>query len=220
MNLLLNNINNIFMVDVNEILDEINFVRNSPIKYIEYLTELLNYFKNNNILLYPYTKIGIQTKEGKEAVNEAIDFLSIQSDFPTVEMNKYLNKIAEKYIEKIKYMDVNDIDKEDLENEINQYGEYSGYFGRSIEFGGENAKQVIVNLIVCDGDEDRSQRESLFNETIKYVGIATSKHIIYGNCTVILYTTKFKPNKIFKKEGKKKVKKEEKKEENENENEE
>jgi len=203
------------MVDVNEILDEINLVRKSPIKYAEYLSEILKYFKNNNILLYPYTKIGIQTKEGADAVNEAISFLNIQEEFDTVEINKYLNYIAKQYIIEIKDKDVNEIDKNDLENVINEYGDFSGYFGRSIDFGGENAKQVISNLIICDGDENRSQRESLFEKSIKYIGIATSEHKIYENCTVILYSTKFKPNKKFKKEEKQREKEEEENEKDE-----
>ena len=206
------------MVDVNEILNEINLARQSPTKYAEYLNEMLKYFKNNNILLYPYSKIGIQTKEGVEAVNEAITFLNIQDELESVEINKYLNHIAKQYLMEIIDKDLNDIDKDDLENVINEYGDYIGYFGRSIEFGGENARQVISNLIICDGDDIRSQRDSIFEKSIKYIGIATSKHKIYENCTVILYSTKFKPNKKFKKEEKEREKEDEReKEEEENE---
>jgi len=46
-------------------------------------------------------------------------------------------------------------------------------------------------------------------KNLKYIGIAISKHKIYENCTVILYSTKFKPNKKFKKEEKQREKEEE-----------
>jgi len=53
------------------------------------------------------------------------------------------------------------------------------------------------------------RKESQYLKNLKYIGIAISKHKIYENCTVILYSTKFKPNKKFKKEEKQREKEEE-----------
>ena len=74
---------------------------------------------------------------------------------------------------------------------IEKYGSFSGNFNRSMEFGGENAEQVIMNLIVNDGDKSRSQRDSLLDGNLKVVGLASGKYKYFGNCSMIVSSTTF-----------------------------
>ena len=51
--------------------------------------------------------------------------------------------------------------------------------------------EVLINLIVCDGDPQRGNRESLLSTDLKYIGVANSKHSTYRYCTLIISCTKF-----------------------------
>ena len=41
---------------------------------------------------------------------------------------------------------------------VEKYGTYSGNISRALDFGGETPENVLVNLIVSDGDPTRDQR--------------------------------------------------------------
>ena len=62
---------------------------------------------------------------------------------------------------------------------------------RAIDFGGEDPEQVLINLIVCDGDPNRGNRESLLSTDLKKIGIKHCKHSTYRFCTLIISCTKF-----------------------------
>ena len=79
---------------------------------------------------------------------------------------------------------VNDeIDNIDMNQIIEKYGSFSGNF----EFGGENAEQVIMNLIVNDGDKSLSQRDSFLDGNLKVVGLAIRKNEYFGNCSTYCF---------------------------------
>ena len=80
----------------------------------------------------------------------------------------------------------------DLEEIIAKYGSFSGSLNRAMDFGGEDPEQVLINLIVCDGDPNRGNRESLLSTDLKKVGVANAKHPTYRFCTLIISCTKFK----------------------------
>ena len=61
-----------------ELLAEINALRTNPRKYARTISKYINYFKDN-LLCLPGSNAGIQTEEGPEAYQEAVDFLSKQS---------------------------------------------------------------------------------------------------------------------------------------------
>ena len=61
-----------------------------------------------------------------------------------------------------------------------------------MDFGGENPEQVLINLIVCDGDLNRGNRESLLSTDLKRIGVVNAKHPTYKYCSLIISFTKFK----------------------------
>ena len=74
---------------------------------------------------------------------------------------------------------------------INRHGEFNGNFSRAMEFGANTSEQVVINLVVSDGDKSRGQRDSLLNANLKKIGVATGKHDTYRTCTVIVSCTQF-----------------------------
>ena len=45
---------------------------------------------------------------------------------------------------------------------VEKYGTYSGNISRALDFGGETSENVLVNLILSDGDPTREQGEICF----------------------------------------------------------
>ena len=64
----------------------------------------------------------------------------------------------------------------------------------NMEFGGSTPEQVVINLLVSDGDKSRSQRDALLNPILKRVGVAQGKHDIYRTVTIIVSCTVFQNN--------------------------
>ena len=89
-------------------------------------------------------------------------------------------------------VDPDQIGNIDLEEIIAKYGSFSGSLNRAMDFGGEDPEQVLINLIVCDGDPNRGNRESLLSTDLKKIGVASAKHATYRFCTLIISCTKFK----------------------------
>ncbi len=178
------------MSSLRDLLNEINLLRRNPKGYAEKVLKYKSYF-DGNILRIPGYKGGIQTEEGPSAYAEAANFLL--SSEPVVEMtpSKGLTGIANDLLSSVQNCEPDEIDNIDMNEIIEKYGSFSGNFSRSMEFGGENAEQVIMNLIVNDGDKSRSQRDSLLDGNLKVVGLASGKHEYFGNCSIIVSSTTF-----------------------------
>ena len=63
-----------------------------------------------------------------------------------------------------------------------------------MEFGGEAPEHVVIDLIVSDGDKSRSQRNQLFDNKFKVVGLVAGDHHDFNKCTIIALATKFRYN--------------------------
>ena len=88
-------------------------------------------------------------------------------------------------------MDPSSVGDINMDEIIDRHGEFNGNFSRAMEFGANTSEQVVINLVVSDGDKSRGQRDSLLNGNLKIVGVATGKHEIYRTCTVIVSCTQF-----------------------------
>ena len=72
------------MSDFNEeLILEINLLRTNPQMYATKISKYMKYFKGN-LLCLPESNAGIQTEEGAEAFQEAIDFLNKQPKYRAV----------------------------------------------------------------------------------------------------------------------------------------
>ena len=188
------------MSDFNkELLDEINFLRTNPRRYSKKLSKYVEYFKDK-ILYLPGTNAGIQTEEGAEPYKEAIISLSTESRREPLLPSKGLCKICEDLLKEAQ-KDADNVGNISVEKLINKIGSIKGSLSRLFEFGGETPEQVVINLIVGDGDPSRGQRKSLLNAEVKKIGLANGKHDSYGHCTVILSTTQFTNNVDSNDEG-------------------
>ena len=173
-----------------QVANELNILRTIPQKYSNSIREYKKYFKGTELIL-PGTNIAIQTQEGANAYEEAGQYLENANVINPLKLNESLCRIAKEYLVEVQKTDINEVSNIDLESIIANYGQFKGSFSRIIDFGGTTPALVIANLLVGDGDEKRSQRQSLLNEKFFLMGVASGKHSQFGQCTVILLCTEF-----------------------------
>ena len=63
-----------------------------------------------------------------------------------------------------------------------------------MEFGGEAAEHVVIDLVVSDGDRSRSQRDQLLDNNFKVIGLVAGDHPDFKKCTMMALATKFNYN--------------------------
>ena len=188
-----------------QVANELNILRTIPQKYANTIREYKKYFKGTELIL-PGTNIAIQTQEGANAYEEAGQYLENANVINPLKLNESLCRIAKEYLVEVQKTDINEVSNIDLESIIANYGQFKGSFSRIIDFGGTTPALVIANLLVGDGDEKRSQRQSLLNEKFFLMGVASGKHSQFGQCTVILLCTEFNsnnPENVYREDEKK-----------------
>jgi len=117
--------------------------------------------------------------EGKEAVNEAIEYLQGINPLPPMEWDDNLTLSALEHVMDIGpkgLVSYQSSDGTEPEDRITKYGNYVETLGENIDFGPNDAMGVIVSLTLDDGDQERPHRDNLFKSDYKKVGIACGPH--------------------------------------------
>ena len=179
-------------IDYEEIAEEIfkeqNEVRKNPKSYIEKLQNSLKYYYNNH--LFREGEVPIATYEGVEAVKDAINFLKNQSPVQELIYSKDIGLSCKDIIDDIgpKGLVTHEgTEIKNIYNRLEQYCDWDGAIAENIDFGFKIPENIVMNMIIDDGDENRYQRQNLFYPHFKYVGIAAGPHKDFGYCTVIEY---------------------------------
>ena len=174
-----------------EIVKEINLARTKPKKYAKFLEEMLKYFDGND-LVYPEENININTNEGAEAYEEAIEYLYNSYPKPKLNLHLFLIKIANDFLNHSMKINYENIFKLNINDLIEKYGNFNGNFSKLMDFGGLTAKSIVTNLIVCDGEESRDYRNLIFDDDFRYIGVASKPHPDYKQFTVFMISENFK----------------------------
>ena len=171
-----------------EIFKKQNELRKNPKSYIEKLQNSLKFY--NNYILLKEGEIPIPTYEGVEGVNKAINFLQNQKPVPELIYSKELSLSCKDILNDIGpkgLVSHEGTEIKNIYNRLEQYCDWDGAIAENLDFGFKNPDNIIMNLIIDDGDENRYQRKNLFYPDFKYVGIAVGPHKDYGHCVVIEY---------------------------------
>ena len=174
---------------LSELVQEINKVRANPSSYANIIDSYKQHFQGK-ILRLPNSNVGIKTQEGADGYDECARFLRSAEPAEPQIPSKGLTRIANELLVVVQ-RDPSEINTVDMNSIIDKYGSFVGSFNRVMECGGATPEQVVINLLVSDGDRSRSQRDALLNKSLKRVGVASGKHDIYRVATVIIFCTKF-----------------------------
>ena len=172
-----------------EIFNEQNKLRKNPKSYIQKLEKSLNYYQNN--ILSKENEIPIPTYEGINAVKNAINFLKSQEPVQELIYSKEMSLSCKDLVNDIgpKGLITHEgTEIKNIYNRLEKYCDWDGVIAENLDFGFKIPENIIMNLIIDDGDENRYQRKNLFYPDFKYVGIGVGPHRDYGICVVIEYS--------------------------------
>ena len=176
-----------------QLVDEINAVRTNPAAYASKVEGYIPYFQDK-ILKLPDQRVAIKTQEGAAAYEECVNFLKSAEPTAAHVPSRGLTRIANDFLSGVQSVDPSQIGTIDMNSIIDKYGAFQGNFSRAMEFGGNTPEQVVINLLVSDGDKTRSQRDALLNPILKRIGVSQGKHDIYRIVTIIVSCTVFQNN--------------------------
>ena len=74
---------------------------------------------------------------------------------------------------------------------VNRYGEWAKAIGENIAYGEENARDVVLGMIIDDGNPKRGHRENIFNANYGFAGVSLTGHSTQGALCVINFAGAF-----------------------------
>ena len=173
-----------------EIFRELVELRLDPKKYAYKVERSKKYFIEGGKIWRYKNNIPVITEEGPAAYDEAIDFLKNKAEtISTLNASKGLSKIASDILPKYK-KGVN----VEIETIVKKYGEFDGKIKAFVQLDSASsptAEQIIINLLVCDGDKTRENRDTLLSKEINFVGVAIGNENSNRKDSVIVVCTDF-----------------------------
>lgn len=169
-----------------QIAKELNLARTNPKLYAVYLIEYKKYF-NGKFLQLP-NKPTLITSEGTRAVDEAINALVSYTPIQPLLISKGLSLAAKDHVKDMGpkgSVGHTGSDGSSPFVRMNRYGTWDVTAGENIDYGDDDARYIVIHLIVDDGVSSRGHRKNIFNKNFNIVGVSCGFHKIYGYMCVI-----------------------------------
>jgi uncharacterized protein YkwD len=177
----------------NAVVYEINMARTAPKDYTSLLEQSKKYY-DKKILRLP-GKTPILTKEGVRAVVEAIRFLpSTQPPLPLIP-SEGMSLGARDHVKDQASSGTGQhtgSDGSQPSNRVNRYGTWEKSIGENISYGSNQARDIVMGLIIDDGIPSRGHRKNIFNPDFRVIGVACSPHPTYRTVCVITFAGRYK----------------------------
>lgn len=175
-----------------EVVREISEARQNPSAYASNVRRLLGHFQGK-LLVMP-GRVGLRTKEGEAAVLEAITFLEKQKPLAGLSFSQGLALAAKDHAGR--QGPTGEIGHAGpggttMVGRVQAYGRFGGILGEEINYGGADARTIVVSLIIDDGVPDRGHRKNIFNPRYKVAGAAIGPHAVYQYMCVVDFAETF-----------------------------
>jgi uncharacterized protein YkwD len=166
------------------IVREMNVARTNPALYATYAEELRSRFDGRCLVLPGHGRI--VTKEGSHAIDEAIHFLKTTRPLQPLTLSPGMCKGAADHCldQAAGGFSHSGRDGSNPASRMNRYGNWGGGWGENIAYGKQSARDVVLTLIIDDGQRGRKHRKNIFNPGFNYAGAALGPHSRFGSvCT-------------------------------------
>lgn len=169
------------------LIPEINLLRSSPEKYVEYLEKDKTFFKGN--VLYRPNQGPIRIMEGESIYDDAIEFLKNQEPMEELKTDRRLCLACQEHSQDVGTKGILSNDgskKESISQRLEKHLEWDYILCQLMDYGSKSAIEIVISLLICDGDPLRSNRKSIFRTDINYVGAWSSEHKDCESVTTIV----------------------------------
>lgn len=174
------------------VVQEMSDARVRPKAYAKYLRELRPYFEGT--LWSRPGRVPLRTEEGVAALDEAIAFLESARPVGPLRFNEGLARAARLHARDIGpkgSIEHTGSDGSRLTDRLNRLGRWQGLIAENISAGEDEARQVVIQLLIDDGVASRGHRKNLFNPDLHQAGAGSAPHRDYRTVTVIDYADGF-----------------------------
>ncbi len=169
-----------------EIWHEINQARTNPGLYASFLEACLGGFSGKYYKMPDGTLL--TTKEGRSAVEEAIEFLKNVQPAATLQISQGLSWAAADQVRDHGPLGLvghrGSSGSSPAERAL-RYGKWEKSIAEISTYGYHDPRQVVLSFIVDDGVPDRGHRKSLFNPAFRVMGISFGPHSHYQFMCVV-----------------------------------
>lgn len=175
-----------------EILAELNLLRSNPQAYAKHLEDYLKtfdgkYFKTSD-------GISMESFEGKIPVEEAITVLKTTNPLSEFKTADGLIKASADHLQ--------DLVKNNVtghrgtsgslpDQRVSMYGSSPMGVNENITYGTKTARDVVLTMLIDDGNKSRNHRKNLLNPNLKFVGLAAGEIKQAGMSCVLVLTASF-----------------------------
>lgn len=169
-----------------QVLAGINEARTNPAGYAAKLKEYRGYFEGN-VVLMPGSDIGVRTREGVVAVDEAIAFLGRQAPLLPLRSAPELVAAARDLAAAQALsggMGHAGAPGGDAKSRIKKH-KGSGFMAEALSYGAKDPAAVVRQLIVDDGVPTRPNRKLIFDKRYFRAGVACGAHLAARSMCVI-----------------------------------
>ncbi|MBP3709744.1 MAG: CAP domain-containing protein [Treponema sp.] len=172
-----------------EVMIELNKARTNPAAYAElYIEPMLSQFNGTVFTGYGYNLI---TREGVAAVSECVNAMKAQTALSALNPAKGLAKTAQEWAaaQGPTGETGHGSGTDAFSERIKKYGTYTGA-GENISYGYNDARKIVIQLLVDDGVSNRGHRKNIFGN-YTHAGIGCGAHTKYGNMCVIDFANNY-----------------------------
>jgi uncharacterized protein YkwD len=176
-----------------EVIQEINFARANPGKYAGYLEETRKYYTGKSYLP-PSRSKPVTTFDGVAALDEAISFLKTKEALGPLQPSQGLACGARDHAQDMALKGTSGHRGSDgsLPNDrISRYGTWKSTVGEAIVYRVSTAREMVLELIVDDGNPGRPHRNNVFESGFQVAGVSISPQSNHGSFCVITYAGGF-----------------------------
>jgi len=175
-----------------DVILELNLARTRPAEYAGFL----RVFRTSHVGDRMFNINGrlLKTREGLAAVDEAIAYLEKVKPVGELKLSEGLSKAAADHAGDIGSKGLMGHDGSDgskIAQRIERYGQWKKAVGENIAFCRDDARTIVMELIIDDGIPKRGHRKNIFNSAYKVAGVAIHPHVTYGHCCVIDFAAEF-----------------------------
>ena len=177
-----------------KIIEEINIARAAPTEYAAKLERISTKFITKFKVKINDTEMNV--REGVAIFDEAIQFLLNMTPLQPLEEVEGLGKSADELLSVLIIQEgVNMKELEpsiyELEKRLDHYGVFFGEFCELIDYGSADPELVVLNFVLCDGDDSRKARKILFNPLLRYIGISSGILPSERTCSILNFVQYF-----------------------------
>jgi uncharacterized protein YkwD len=177
----------------NDIFYLLNRIRADPTFFVPVLQSHLKTFKGKQYKL-PGTNINVVTEEGPVAVEEAIAQLESAKPAPPLTLSSGLMRAATDHA-----VDLGETGRASHEGSngsrmserLDRFGQWDIAIAENIVFDDQKAEDIVVGMLVDDGNRTRGHRRNILNPQFKWVGVATGPHSKFKFVTVVTFAVEY-----------------------------